>query len=364
MAGREKLEPSAVERVVILRALHLGDLLCTVPAFRAWRAAFPNAEIALIGLPWAHSFVERFRAYLDRFIEFPGWPGLPERTPLIDQIPAWLADLQREHFDLAIQMQGNGTVVNELVTLMGARHTTGFYLPDVFYPSEEHFFIYPEHTSEVQTYLHLVESLGLPVSSDELEFPLAEKDYVEFASIKDAQLLNLTSYVCIHPGAQYLTRRWSPEQFAVVGDALAARGFQIVLTGTKEEQAITNAVANAMHAPALDVASDTTLGALAVLLKGASLVVSNDTGISHMAAALAVPSIVVVLSSNVERWAPQNRALHRVLYHPIACSPCNYRICPIGQVCVNSVTTEQVIAEANELLALNESFIRLESNDV
>ena len=59
-------------RIIILRALQLGDLLCAVPAFRAIRSAWPEAEIVLVGLPWARGFVERFALYLDGFREFPG----------------------------------------------------------------------------------------------------------------------------------------------------------------------------------------------------------------------------------------------------------------------------------------------------
>ena len=64
-----------IRRVAILRALKLGDLLCTVPAFWALRASLPRAEIHLVAHPWAAEIVDRFDAYLDGLFELPGFPG-------------------------------------------------------------------------------------------------------------------------------------------------------------------------------------------------------------------------------------------------------------------------------------------------
>lgn len=138
-----------------------------------------------------------------------------------------------------------------------------------------------------------MEFLGIPPQGAELEFPLWEEDYSALHTIEEVRNLQTGEYVCIHPGASVLERRWSPEKFAVVADALAARGFQVVLTGTAAEAPLTKAVRESMRSTAIDLAGRTSLGAIAALLSKARILVCNDTGISHLAAALRVKSVVI-----------------------------------------------------------------------
>jgi ADP-heptose:LPS heptosyltransferase len=300
-------------RIAVLRALRLGDLLCAVPTLRALRAALPEAEIVLVGLPWARAFVARFDRYLDGFLEFPGYPGLPERTADLARIPTFLAEAQARRFDLAIQMQGSGAITNPLTVLMDARVNAGFFRPGEYCPDAGRFVTYPDHEPEVRRLLRLVEFLGIPARGEHLEFPLREEDRRALHALDEARDLRRGSYVCVHPGASTPDRRWPADQFAAVTAALAARGLRVVLTGTAEEAGLTRAVARSLGGPHVDLAGRGDLGVLAALLSGARLLVCNDTGVSHLAAALRVPSIVLFTGSDPDRWAPLDRRRHRAI---------------------------------------------------
>src|SRR5947208_15090197 len=111
----KRLFTTEIKKIAVFRALQLGDMICIIPAMRALRTAYPDAEITLLGLPWAAGFVNRFSKYFDHFIYFPGYPGLPEQPYDEIAFEAFLHRVQDEQFDLVLQMQGNGTVVNQLM---------------------------------------------------------------------------------------------------------------------------------------------------------------------------------------------------------------------------------------------------------
>jgi ADP-heptose:LPS heptosyltransferase len=311
-------------RIAILRALQLGDLLCAVPALRALRCAYPAARITLVALPWAASFAARFARYIDDFAEFPGFPG---------------------KFDWVLQMHGDGSRTNDIAARLGGKRIAGFYRREGPCPDRETFVEWEDRENEVLRCLRLAAQVGAPPAGTDLEFPLGEADWAEWRA------LGLADYVCLHAGSQLSSRRWPPERFAAVGDALAARGWRVVLTGSDGEAGLTARVAYAMQAPATDLAGKTTLGGVAALIARARLLVSNDTGVSHLAAALRTPSVVVCCGADPQRWSPLDRELHRVLYHDVACRPCMHSECPIGHPCALGVPTEAVMREVSRMLS-------------
>lgn len=311
------LPETHIRKVIILRALKLGDLLCAVPAFRALRQAYPHAHITLAGLPWATGFVQRFSAYLDDFVLFPGYPGLPEQEVDAGVVVQFMKAVQDAEYDLALQLQGNGHIVNPMIALWGARFTAGFCHEGSYCPDERLFIDYPEGIHELQRHLRLMSHLGIPAAGEHLEFPISDEEEAAFHRL--ALPLEPGRYICVHPGSRGGYRQWPPTFFATTADYLAREGWTIVLTGTAEERPLAEKVARHMQYPVINLAGQTTLGMLGVLIAKARALLSNCTGVSHMAAALRTPSLIISMDGEPERWGPLDRTRHMTidwLRHP------------------------------------------------
>jgi len=298
-----------IQKIAVFRALQLGDLLCAIPAVRALRASFPNAQITLIGLPWAKDLVARFGQYFDKFICFPGYPGLPEQAFDASKFEEFTEAVIAEKYDLLLQMQGNGTIVNEMLKMLQPQIFAGFNPIGDVTDDDTQLVKYPDYGHEIDRHLALMSFLGIPSQGDKLEFPLFPQDEEELE--RSGLSLEAKTYVCIHPGSRGSWRQWPPLFFAAIGNYCSSLGYTIVLTGTPGEMEIIKHVASLLDKEPVIAAGRTTLGSLGVLIKDSAAIICNCTGVSHVASALNVPAVVISMDGEPWRWAPKDSALQR-----------------------------------------------------
>ncbi|MCA3191849.1 glycosyltransferase family 9 protein [Cupriavidus sp.] len=336
--------PAAGRTIAVFRALQLGDMLCAVPALQALRAGEPDAHITLIGLPWARSFAARYSALVDDFMPFPGAPGMPEQDADAGGLERFFADARARRFDLAIQLHGSGTITNPIVRQLGARRMAGFCSGAPTPAPGECLIPWPDG-NEIERLLALMHALDYPRTDPHLSFPLLPEDLRDWRRLADTHALQPGGYVCVHPGARMLSRRWPVERFAEVARGLAGP-WRIVVTGAADEAALARRLCQLAGVPVVNLCGQTSLGAMAALIAHARLLICNDTGASHIAAAMNTPSVVVSCGSDSERWAPLDRTLHTVLADYPPCRPCAWQACPYGHECALNIEVDRVAAVA------------------
>jgi len=206
----------------------------------------------------------------------------------------------------------------------------------------------------VEYYADLVEAIGCPRPSDELELYTNPEDDEEVRRrLRETDVDDGRPIVVLSPGAKYgAAKCWFPERFAEVGDRLiASHGAAVLVTCGPGEEPIAQRVGACMtrggivlHEPRL------TLGELQSLISRADLLIGNDTGPRHFARAFGVPMVTIFGPTHPD-WTATRYSLERIVRINIECGPCQQRVCPLGHVnCIGGVTSDQVYHRAVELL--------------
>jgi ADP-heptose:LPS heptosyltransferase len=338
-------------KIALLRASRIGDFLCATPAYRALRMALPEAEITMITLPMLQDLVLR-SPHLDRFVAFPGYPGIAEQFFDARRTIHFFQEMQEEHFDLAIQMQGTGVNSNTFMLLLGSQATAGFIRPEDSAGRLDAALRYPQQVHEIEAVLALTTFLGVPAQGKDTEFPLWSSDHKVAAALLEQVESPL---IGLHPTARDATRRWALDRFGEVGNELHRRyGGTVVILGEEEDVVIGNALSKRVGEPCLNLMGKTSLAILGAVIEQLSLLVTNDTGPAHIAYALGTPTMTIFGASTPQRYGPLQEGPFHVLAHPVHCRPCGLARCPIGYTCLEGVTVTQVIEAAEQTIRLTD----------
>lgn len=350
-------------KIVVLRANGLGDFIVALPALQALRTTYPHAEITLLAKPWTKEYAIEREFPFDRVIVPPVSSGVrlePEEQENDEQLRIFFEQMQKEKFDIAIQLHGGGQNSNPFIFRMKPALSIGLATPTAPKPDRWIPYIYYHH--EIARYLEVMKLLEAPAEITEPRIPVLKSDMESLHT----QLPHLPGdYAVIHPGASDKRRRWEPQKFAAVADFLSSKGLKVVLTGIREESDIVHQVATGMKNSPINACGVLSLQALTGLVSQSKVVVSNDTGIIHLARALSIPNLGIYWGPNLINWGPLSRTYSRTVESwLVSCPECgkNYgeafpiessnKDCGHITTFVSEVTTEQVIKELSDLISM------------
>lgn len=362
-----------VKKIAVLRANALGDYIFAQPALYALRAAYPQAEIILLGRAWhvdyicvpgsAASETIKRPGPVDRAVAIPRirgvsdpdtWSG-PEGSEQViwrAETDSFFARMQSEGFDLALQMHGGGGNSNPFVQRLGARITAGMRATGA--PPLDRWIPYIYWQHEVLRLLEVARLVGAPPVMIEPRIEVTEYDLIESCAVVPEDEPQL---VVLHPGASDARRRWPAERFAAVGDALVRAGNQVALVGIPSEAGLVQSVINAMQQPAQNLCGALSLHALTGLIARAALVIANDSGPRHLAEAVGTPTVGIYWCGNLINAGSAFRTYHRPhLSWRIQCPVCGQNTlkdpCEHEVSFVDEVQVAEVLRSAQELLEL------------
>ncbi|MBI5892854.1 MAG: putative lipopolysaccharide heptosyltransferase III [Deltaproteobacteria bacterium] len=349
-----------IEKILIIKLRHIGDVLLTVPAIRAVRETFPRAYIAALvnkgteEMLSGNPSLDEVIAFDRGMLKFPFYKRVKSEIQFANRI-------RRAGFDMAIDLtSGDRSAIYSYIS--GARYRIAFDPQKRGFLGKSLFYTHLGKKLEGRNHivlqnLHLVRQFGMDTSdlSVDIHIPQNDEEFVHKILEKNG-IWQKDRFIHIHPTARWLFKCWRDEYMAEIMDFCENEmGIKVVVTsGTdkKETDKINNILGMVKSSP-VNLAALLTLKQLAAVSKRATVFFGVDTAPIHIAAATGTPVIALFGPTGSYDWGPwdnnynaecgmrnaelektyskQNgvRVLgkHIVIEEPIDCKPCKKGSC-------------------------------------
>jgi ADP-heptose:LPS heptosyltransferase len=351
--------------VLLIRLRLLGDVVFTTPAVRALRRRFPDARLTYL-VERAAAPVVLGNPHLDEVLVIDHTRGLKR----VKDDLRLARTLRERRFDVVIDFHG-GPRGSWLSWATGAPRRIGYTIPwrswmytDRVHRSRE---LAPRHSVENQW--DLLAALGVPS-------PDRAKDAVEMLEsadararvdrrLRDAGVSDANPLVVLHVSAGNPFRRWPAESFA----EQAARDRRGGGRGDVQGTAVTSGPSETGAADQVARSAQSRLGdagervlrcgefdlpELRALIGSAALFIGGDSGPLHVAATTSTPIVGLygpTLAARSEPWRDPLMVTESVEPGPLACRPCDQRVCVTGDFrCLGSTPASRVLDAAERAL--------------
>jgi heptosyltransferase-2 len=334
---------------ILIRATNwVGDAIMALPALRAVRQRYPEADIAIVARPYVadiyrdQEICNQLLAYDPKALH----AGFYGRERLAKELGA-------QKFDVALLLQNafdaawlawRANIPERIGYARDGRSlllTKAILVPKLGeIPAHEKFY-----------YLELLRRAGwLDSVPDESFIGLRvpeEKRQTANEFLLKAGVRQGAMRIAIGAGASYGSAKcWPPSRFAEVANRWQSQAdADVILFGTAAEAGVSTTIAAEMRRPPIDLTGKTAIADLPALLSQCQLFIGNDSGAMHVAAAVGLPIIAVFGPTDPFGTAPVTPRCSIVQEKPY-CSPCFLRRCPTDHRCMTAVTADMVEAAA------------------
>jgi heptosyltransferase-1 len=340
----------------VIRLGALGDVVRTLPAVSALRAAYPRAHLAWMVEPGSAGVLEH-QGWIDEVLVFPR-AGLLESLRrgrwlrAAREATGFVGMVRSRRFDLVLDFH---SILKSgiLSALSAGGRRIGYAAP---YGRElswafarERARLHPRRVSRFERNDALVRYLGVTTvpAARPLEPPAAALRRVE------AELGTGPAPVAIHPGTSDATpyKRWTPTGYAAVARALrdqCGRSSLVTVGPARHDREFAEAVVKAAAGAAAIAPATPRIGDLMALFSRCSLYVGSDTGPMHVASLVGTPVVQLLGPTDPVENAPWEATPSRTLRVQIGCNPCR-RGCAAA-TCMQVIDPERVVEAARSLL--------------
>ncbi len=342
-----------VKKILVIKLRHIGDVLLTVPVFRALRENFPSARISAL----VNSGTEEVLAgnpLIDEIIVFDRNIKKMGHLQRFPKELSFLKMIRAKNFDMTVDLtSGDRAAIISFIS--GARYRLAYDPCGTGFLGKRFLYTYLAQRNGSQHMvlqnLDLVKQFGISTDDPKVDFYIPDeakffaKGVFEANHIKDGDKV-----VHVHPTSRWLFKCWKDEYMADVIQWLIEQGVKVIVTAAPEARELERAerilslVGDSPCSRLIALCGKTTIKQLAAVSQASDLFFGVDSAPMHIAAAVGTPVIALFAMTDEVQWGPWNGDKHYVIKEKLECMPCKKGRCdgiPLRK-CMEAITPDTV----------------------
>ncbi|MDP3260677.1 MAG: putative lipopolysaccharide heptosyltransferase III [Thermodesulfovibrionales bacterium] len=302
---------SGIKKILVIKLRHIGDVLLSVPVFRALRENFPDAHIAALVNSGTEEVLDS-SPFINEIIAFDrSIKKINSLQKYIKEI-SLLNMVRRKGFDMTVDLTGGDrAAITSFVSGASYRlaHDTrgGFWGKRHFYT---HLAARNDNQHTVLQNLDIVRQFGIKSDNLSVDISIPESARM-FAKniVSHNRTDNVAPVVHVHPTSRWLFKCWKDEYMAEVISWLTDRGIIVIVTSAPDKREMEKAkkivsLVRTSKSSFIDLCGKTNIKQLAAISEVSDLFFGVDSAPMHIAAAAGTPVVALFGPSGAFHWGP------------------------------------------------------------
>lgn len=299
----------AINRIIVIKLRHIGDVLLAVPAIRALKETFPGASITALVNSGTEDMLS-LNPLVDSVIPFDRKIKGQSMLGRAGKELSFVRALRARSFDMTVDLTG-GDRPAILGFLSGARYRLG-YRPKGGFAGKRLLYT---HLAEPPSYgthtvlrdLGVVRPFGIDTRNLAVDIHASKEDDAFVSALLAQNAIGRdTPFVHVHPTSRWMFKGWSDEGMAFVLDRIQEHGLRVVLTAGPADVELkkVRSIISMMETKPVDLSGRLKLKHLVGLSARAAFFFGVDSAPMHIAAATGIRVVALFGPSGAFDWGP------------------------------------------------------------
>lgn len=347
------MEFKDIQKILVIKFRHIGDVLLTAPTIRALKENFPGAEVSVLVNSGTEEVLSGLPAISELMVFDRKIKKLPGLRKYMKEI-AFYREIRSKGFDMAVDLTGGDRAA--LVSLVsGARYRLGLDPGSRGFAGKRRLYT---HLASVDNSKHMVlqnldiiGQFGIATGNTDVDFFIPEEAKSSVRKIlKENNISGGDTVVHVHPTSRWMWKCWDDNYMAEVFGWMVEQGMKVVLTSAPVDKEIETAKRILSLVPpdivskgVVDLCGRTSIKELAAISDASDIFFGVDSAPMHIAAAVGTPVIALFGPTYERNWGPYGKG-HIVLSKDMPCKPCRKGMCEGQQLrdCMAAIKPDDV----------------------